>query len=322
MHWADRLAIRFVRSSRYPKFFSAGWGDQDALELFLANSDQHPEPPAAEIHWSADTSDDRDTVVRDGIFQSPSPDLPPEIATARVRWMSGRNGSERVCLLMPATNDHGYVTRSRLAKHLARSDVASLMLESPFYGSRKVSGGGPHTVLEAMILGRAAATEGLSLARAFQSEGRTVGVSGYSMGGSISAVISALSTSPLATAPLAASHSPAPVFCEGVLRQAVDWAALGGATAQRDLADVLGRSSALLLPPPVHASSAIFAVGRDDGYIPPHAITSLHRHWPGSELRWLRGGHASIYFVGFRRLAGVIVEAFERLQRTTTDHPK
>jgi hypothetical protein len=222
---------------------------------------------------------------------------------------------DRICLLMAAFNDHGYASRFEMARLLARRGIASVVLENPLYGERRVNREkqAVRTVLDLMIMGNAATLEGrsvlLALHRAFEAH---LGVSGYSMGGNIAALIGAAVPFPVAVAPLAPSHSPGPVYSEGVLSRAVDWDALGGRRPQQ-LGEVLGAASVLNIPPPAHTAGAVLAAGRGDGYVPRHAIEDLHRHWPGSELRWLAGGHASLWMMGKANLAGAIEDAFERL---------
>ena len=183
-------------------------------------------------------------------------------------------------------------------------------MENPFYGARRVADGGPHTVYDALLMGRAAVEEGIGLVDAL-SEDFVVGVSGYSMGGSVASVVSAGAGKRVATAAIGASHSPAPVFTEGVLAEYVDWRALGGRSARPELAATLGAASTLRLPPPTHAPAAILALARHDAYVPAHSVIDLHRHWAGSELRWEQGGHASMHFRA-RTQAKIIIESFSR----------
>lgn len=35
---------------------------------------------------------------------------------------------------------------------------------------------------------------------------------------------------------------------------------------------------------------------QDDGYIPKHSVLELQKAWPGSEVRWVTGGHVSSFF--------------------------
>ena len=145
-----------------------------------------------------------------------------------------------------------------------------------------------------------------------------MGVSGYSMGGNIGAMVGATAGHPVAIAPLAASHSPGPVFLEGVISNGIQWAALGGDDHKDRLREWLGAASVLKLPIPDWTQAAVIVAARGDGFVPPSAVTALHRHWPGSELRWRRGGHATLLWRQRRALANAVADSFDRLATLNT----
>ena len=295
------------RSQR--RFFSGGWGPRPALDSYREILGTPPPRHDIPIRWG------RAYFIgglwnRDGTYLSPHPYLPDEARRGRLRLQWRQPLARRVCVLFAATNEHGYSGRSRIGRYLTKAGVAAAIIENPFYGARRVAGGRPHTVYDALVMGRAAVEEGIGLVQTL-SQDFLVGVSGYSMGGSVASVVSAGSSRPVATAAIGASHSPAPVFTEGVLAQYVDWHALGGRSAWPDLATTLGAASTLRLPSPPHSGSAILALARHDAYVPAHSVIDLHRHWQGSELRWVTGGHASMHFRA-RAQAEIITEAFDR----------
>ena len=42
----------------------------------------------------------------------------------------------------------------------------------------------------------------------------------------------------------------------------------------------------------------------DDAYVSPQSVRELAAHWPGSEVRWVQGGHVSAFLLqqpAFRR---------------------
>ncbi len=261
--------------------------------------------------------------VADGEFPSPGPELPEECRAAHVRLIAPPGRAGRVVVLMAAWNDHGYRVRSRLARRLAQHGVASAILENPYFGVRRPGRDGHPvaTVSDFFVMGYAAAREGVALAAHLARHGGPglrarprVGVSGYSMGGNIAAFVATLSPVPVAAAPLAASHSPAPVFVEGAMRAAINWSALrnGHADPQARLAEVLGELTVLRFPPPPHVRHAVLVAGRNDGYVPEEAVERLHAHWPGSELRWTREGHATLRFLRLPTLVQAILDSFDR----------
>jgi pimeloyl-ACP methyl ester carboxylesterase len=163
-----------------------------------------------------------------------------------------------------------------------------------------------------MAMGRAALAEGRALLATIAAEGREPGVSGYSMGGTMAALIAATIPFPVAIAPLAAAHSPAPVYLDGVLRHGIAWDALGDGGAPQRLRDIMLTASVLRLAPSPHVGRAVIVAARRDGYVPPAATQELHRHWLGSELRLAPGGHATLLWYRTRMLAAAIADSFAR----------
>jgi pimeloyl-ACP methyl ester carboxylesterase len=297
------------------RIFQEGWGDQGLIDELVIPA--HPDPPAAiEIDWLPPEVDDGLT-VRDGVFASPGAFLPAHAATAHVRQVIPRRPTNRMCVLLAAWNDHGYDTRTKLAARLAERGIAAAMLENPFYGHRRPRPEADQpirTVGDFAVMGRSAVSEGRALLAHFAADYQ-VGVSGYSMGGNVSALVGALMEFPVAIAALAASHSPGPVYLDGVLVNGIDWEALGGRqTAEPRLRQVLTGASVLRIEPRPHTASAVIVGAKSDGYVPLQATLDLHEHWPGSELRLIRGGHATLIWFRKDVLVDAIVDSFDRLE--------
>jgi len=319
MHWMDRLVVAGSRIERiYPRLFPAGWGDIDIRNHYEPVRSLNP-IVELELDWIP-ASSRNELLVWEASFPSPAPDLPEAAKTAHLRMVSPVPRPDRIVLLMAAFNDHGYSTRFGLARHLARRGIASIMLENPFYGRRRVNAHkqATRTVLDLLVMGKAATLEGVSVLDTLRRSTRArLGVSGYSMGGNIAALVGSVTTFPLALAPLAPPHSPGPVFAQGVLTRTVKWGSLGGIDRREDLGKVLGSVSALHFPAPPHTAHAVLAAPHGDGYIPRKAVEDLNRHWPGSELRWMAGGHASLWMFGKAQLAAAVEAAFVRLEHAT-----
>lgn len=294
------------------RFFTDGWGDEKVLALM----DRLPygEPDPIDVEWTDGRRDDA-VITYDGSFASPASALPEPARLARVRLIEPIAGTDRVCLLMAAWNDHTFETRERLAAELADRGIGSLLLSQPFYGPRRPD---PEThqpirtVADFAAMGSAALAEGRALLAWLRGEEKLAGVSGYSMGGNMAALVSATMPFPVATAPLAASHSPAPVYLDGVLRSGIAWEALGGEDQAERLREFLLRASVLRIEPHPHTAASVIVAARDDAYIPRSAVVDLHDHWPGSELRWLPGGHATMLWWRKRALADAVADAFNR----------
>ena len=314
MHPIDRAAAVMVR--RGPKrlrIFPGGWGETRYVEMLGDVAALAADPPELTISWSP-TKHLADRTMRDGHFAAPT-DLPPAARTAAVRLIEPPGGTARLCLLMAAWNDHGYDTRQQLADELVHRGIGSLILEIPYYGHRRVVPADEQpiqTVGDFARMGLGAIAEGRALLNHFR-HGYQMGVSGYSMGGNIGAMVGAAAGYPVAVAPLAASHSPGPVFLDGVISNGIQWDALGGEGQRELLREALGAASALRLENPDWTEAAVMVAARDDGFVPATAVEALHRHWPGSELRWRPGGHATLLWRQRRVLADAISASFDRL---------
>jgi hypothetical protein len=314
MHPLDRAASVMVsRGPRRLRIFPGGWGDPAAVAQLDNMPGLQAAPSDINITWSP-TRRLPDRTVCDGRFGAIS-DVPPAARRATFRLIEPSGGTGRLCLLMAAWNDHGYDTRQRLADELVGHGIGSLILEIPYYGARRVVPEGEQpiqTVGDFALMGVGAVSEGRALLNHFRDRYQ-MGVSGYSMGGNIGALVGAAAGFPVAMAPLAASHSPGPVFLDGVISNGIQWRALGGRDAATRLRETLTAASALRLPSPDWSSAAVLVAARSDGFIPTTAVEQLHHHWTGSELRWQRGGHATLLWRRRAVLVRAIVDSFDRV---------
>ncbi len=303
------VVFRFLPGPQ--RVFAGGWGDPAMLDLLDVASVRPPEP--ADLVWERSWLD-RGRRIMHGTFRSPLAGLPAAAAQAVVMGIEPPDGTQRHCVLLPAWNDEGFATRRRFADRLADHGIGSILLEAPLYGSRRIrTRGAPlGTVADFAAMTRGIVEEGRALLARLAGES-TVGVAGFSMGGSLAATVGATVPFPVAIAPLAAAHAPNAVFVDGVLRSAVAWPALGRG-GRTKLAEVLGRPSVLRIPPTPWTAQAVLVGGIWDGFVPLGAIRVIHDHWPGSELQSVAAGHATLLWRKLERLVAAIVRAFDRFQ--------
>jgi len=265
-------------------------------------------------------------LVQDGRFPSPAAvgPLPAASAEARFQLLLPSKAGPRppVCLFLASSGDHGFGLRRFLARPLLSRGVGALLLENPYYGSRRPPGQhgeALRTVADLLLMFRATAVEAVALLGWLLARGHPkVGVSGYSMGGSLAAYTACFFPLPLAVVPVAVAHSAAPVFTQGVLSALPDWEALGrtcgGADAARQrLAEILEGLSITQLPPLPSPRRAILLAARQDGFVPSASTLRLLQHWRGAELRYLPGGHVSGLLAGRSLIAHAIADAFSRV---------
>lgn len=323
IHWLDNLFARVVLS-RSPRYFSEGWGPLSELEALLAA----PRIPL-DHHVLALGPARREgrLLVQEGHFESPAATglMPPACREARIQLVLPEEAGPRppVCVLLSASGDEGFGLRRLLAKDLAQRGIGSLLLENPYYGARRPPGQkgvAVRTVVDLLVMFRAAAIESMALLQWLRARGHIhLGVSGFSMGGSIAAYTAALFPEPIAAIPVAAAHAVAPIFEEGVLSDMADWRALGHSggpvsALRRRLCEVLAPAAITELPAPLAPRSAIVLVARQDGFVPPSSTERLAKHWRGAELRSLPGGHVSAFLTQRGAIVRAVVDAFSRLE--------
>jgi dienelactone hydrolase len=311
-HPVDRTAAVILRlGPPSVRFFSDGWGDDELLDP--PDLRTIPAEPL-DIRWITESGDGNIRVAH-GVFTSPVAQLPHRARLGSALRILPPEDPRRMVVLMPAWNEHEPHVRVALAHLLADRGIGSILLENAYFGTRRPDDTATHpirTVSDFMVMGSSAVIEARAILAGLRSSHPEIGVSGYSMGGNTAALVAASVPFRVAVAALAASHSPAPVFLDGVLHNGVAWDALGGRDAADRLRSVLGAVSVLNLEPPPHVAAAVVVGARSDAYIPASATRRLAEHWRGSLLRFEPGGHASLVWLRKRRLADAIRLAFDR----------
>lgn len=318
-HWLDRLVAPALPAGTW---FREGWGDERVLEeTSVEPAEALPAPPPIEIAWEREERF-AGIRVRDGSFESPEARLPAAARRARVRIVEPAAGAAAACLHLAASGEEGYSRRARFARSLVAAGIAALLLEQPYYGSRRPPrqrGAGLRTVSDLLLMGAAAVREGRALLGWLRAAGYArVGASGFSMGGQMAAAVAASLPFPAAAAPLAPSDSPAFVFTEGLLSALPSWRSLsrpglGPEEARLRLRDVLGRFSITRMPPPRAPFAAVIVGAEGDGFVSPEGARRIAAHWKGAELRWLPGGHASAFLLGGAEMRRAVADALDRL---------
>ena len=158
--------------------------------------------------------------------------LPAESRVAHIKQIMPENYDEDtpVVLHMAGTGDIGFKRREVfLAIPLAKQGIGSIILESPYYGLRKPHNQEGMYILESSDLFKmvhANFEEGRSIIEFYKNTFKTLGVTGFSMGGQTSIMIGFNHPSVKALIPCVAPHSPIPVFLEETLKDSIDWKAL------------------------------------------------------------------------------------------------
>lgn len=339
-YYADRAYGYLVHGMPWSRglFWNGGWGDLSWADFQMHVQDmQHWPPPSIQV----DLEERRNEYapfpgakwkhkLLQGTFRTPCGDLvrkvlPPESHVGRIALVmpQGRHLGDNIpCVLhLSGTGDHRFGRRLRLSAPLADNGVASVVLENPMYGDRKPprqNGAKLTYVSDLLALGKATIDEGRSILHWLSKQGfGPLAVCGLSMGGVHAAMVASSYADPIACIPLLAPHSASAAFCStGVLRDACDWRKLdqdeeSALQKLRDLLDTF--ANVLVLPCPKKPTAAIFVAAKNDAYVPSSSAAKLHEAWPGSELRWVSGGHVSSFLFQGPRFRQAILDAMERV---------
>ncbi|MFY3743850.1 alpha/beta hydrolase family protein [Anaeromyxobacter sp. Red801] len=316
------LDVLFGLTAAGPRFFADGWGDRRLVKRLQPLPLARRAPARVDVSLGPPRAAHGGT-LRDGSFRSPESRLPGCARAARVQVLLPEGPLRGVAVHLAASGDQGFAMRLRFAAPLLAHGLGAIVLENAFYGARRPERQARHavrSVSDLYLMGAATFQEGRALlAWAREALGAPrVGVTGYSMGGQLAAMVGASMPWPVATVPLAPSCSPDSVLLSGVLRDVPDWAALAGDAADREAARVelcagLSRFSVCALPPPVAPGAAIVVGTAADGVVPPAEMARIAAHW-SCELRWLPAGHVSAVLRHQGAMREAILDAFLRLE--------
>nr|XP_043618676.1 protein ABHD18 [Erigeron canadensis] len=318
-------------------FFSRGWGGTklDLLEKMIKQIFPVVEGPRLIKPMWRTVWETKSACLKEGVFRTPCDEqlinaLPPESHTARVAFLAPKfvPPHKMACVVhLAGTGDHSFERRLRLGGPLLKENIATMVLESPFYGQRRPSlqsGSKLLCVSDLLLLGRATIEEARSLLHWLDSEAGygKMGVCGLSMGGVHAAMVGSLHPTPIATFPFLSPHSAVVAFCEGVLKHATAWdalredlsAAMTLDEVQERMRHVLSLTDVTRFPTPKNPNAVILVAATDDGYIPKHSVLEVQRAWPGSEVRWVTGGHVSSFILHNGEFRRAIRDGLNRLQ--------
>ncbi|MCP4805600.1 MAG: alpha/beta hydrolase family protein [Proteobacteria bacterium] len=271
--WMDHA---FGQLARLPgPLFVDGLGDVTAV------GDEHAEVPDIEVRWTGERRVGAHT-LREGRFVPPEPAFDGDEA---VFWLVEQ---PFVWIHLPATGDMGPGRRSRLARPMLDQGVGACILEGPFYGQRTPPGQRGallRTVEDLLRLTRGSVVEARALIRWLERRGHRVGLTGFSMGGTLAALAAAHSD-PLPLVPMATGRSAVPIFTTGVLSRNVHPSVRAGIAEQIARAD-LDRFD--------RPAGPIHVVGcRDDAYVPRAEVEALAALYD-APVSWVSGGHVAGY---------------------------
>ncbi|KAI6241302.1 C4orf29-like protein [Aphelenchoides fujianensis] len=254
-----------------------------------------------------------------------------------------------LALHLAATGDHGYRIRAANANELLKHGISSLLLQNPFYGSRKPAAqfrSALENVSDLFVLGASLAFECATLIRWFGEDYGPRVITGISMGGynagfAASNLPFRVGLVPCLSWTTAASRLRAgepsrwkqlerelenPAFIAGISEIKSDWLPqlhdrereweVGLDTpAKKFLLDSDGTTNLKQFPVPFDPSLTKFVVAEGDAYIERTGAPDIRDLWPGCEVHSIPGvGHVLGYFQHGRTFCRVIREVLERAE--------
>lgn len=332
----------FSLYSNHNGFFKSGWGKHDVLEHIvklgskkLTTKLARRKIPLINIEWSA-TKTTSHCKIQEGHFISPYQfnwknkgknqieKLPEESQLARFQLVSPNQSNKDTPLIIhfAATGDEGYAIRTRfMARPLVKQRVASLLLENPFYGSRRPgfqTGTLMQRVTDFLQMSRAVQDEGLALLDWFYNQGYTrLGVAGVSMGAYMAMSVAAQTRVPISIVACLPTHSASAPYTEGTYSRACDWNTLskelsGNRNPKETMAMIFDLANLCSMPVPSSVDSAILIGAKKDAYIPLSSTIQVHNHWKGSELRWINSGHIGSILFHNKRFVEAVLDSIQK----------
>ena len=318
----DTTLATFLQRGR---LYSDGFGDRRRMARLVEGVRDVPasEPSPADVIWEKP----RDVLglrVLRGSFRSPLADeLPPESERVQLELIRpAREPDAPLAVLLAATAEEGFARRRVFAAPLLRKGVGVVMVENPYYGTRRPRGqrgANLASVADQFAMNLATVLEVRALLAHLRSHhGSKVVVTGFSQGAMMAAFAAVTVPFAVGVVPFAAGVGARPIFLDGVLSRVFDWGALardeGGLAQEKEVfARALEPVSLAAHGPPVRPDLAVILGAAHDAFVPRAEVESLHAHWPGSELRWVGAGHVTgaVLHQGAHRRA--ILDVFSRM---------
>ncbi|XP_002735130.1 protein ABHD18-like [Saccoglossus kowalevskii] len=232
------------RSLVLSKFFTRGWGKPESLKRIFEfqkvvgsrETCQHLVDKDYPIYVDKDETRGECRIV-EGHFLSPLQVhlpgiMPKEGEIAKFQFILPKTWKTRhkpVCIHLAGTGDHYFWRRrTMMARPLLKEyGIASLLLENPYYGTRKPKDqlrSSLHNVSDLFVMGGALILESLALLHWCERQGfGPLGLTGISMGGHMASLAATNWNKPITLIPCLSGTTATPVFTRGVLSNAIPW---------------------------------------------------------------------------------------------------
>ncbi|KYB29747.1 protein ABHD18 isoform X2 [Tribolium castaneum] len=300
----SRLDV-FYRKILLSKCFTKGWGDpENLMELFnfrklVSNRNACYELlpkdyPVDIINVQRFT----DFQILEGRLWTPFRMFLPSLLVPEIqqvyfqmilprKWPS--SDYRPLCIHLAGTGDHYFWRRRNfMAKPLLQAGIGSLIVENPYYGTRKPKDqlrSSLHYVSDIFVMGGCLILETLALLNWCEQIGfGPLGVSGISMGGHMASLAASNWPKPLVLVPCLSWSTASSVFTEGVMSESIDWDMLQKQLFSNKIyCDTLSKSCKIVDSPfactlsriPEYGLTSLLEQKSDAGYISPYEMMNL-----------------------------------------------
>jgi len=235
---------QLYRSILLTKFFTRGWGDPDHLQQIIKLRKLLADRSTAKEYLTTPTSTisitkeerQEDVIILTGQFPTPVLSYLPQVCTPEIHQAHFQavipkctTGQVPLVLQFAGTGDHFFWRRRNLmALPLAKErQVASILLENPYYGLRKPKDqlrSSLHYVSDLFVMGACLIMESHLLLKWSQEQGfGPLCCHGISMGGHMASLAASAWPEPVGLVPCLSWTSGSVTFCQGVMSKAINW---------------------------------------------------------------------------------------------------
>lgn len=238
---SSTLDMRFRRLLVFSKLFTNSWGDPRIFEkTFAFRKNVMGKGAVMEV---IERVQPKMTITKEivrnevkyleGFFESPYAKVFPEmmpgdLGRATWRGIFPTKRKKALVIHLAGTGDHSFFRREwGFANDLIKQDVSSILLQNPFYGSRKPKNqfrSSLNNVVDLFIMGGALMAECNYLLDWARNMGYSpVGLAGVSMGGHMASLACTNSPTPVSVVACLSWTTAAPIFVKGALSSAIPW---------------------------------------------------------------------------------------------------
>ncbi|VDN07927.1 unnamed protein product, partial [Thelazia callipaeda] len=338
MYGPSAIDLALRRILLLSKFFTNSWGNPETLATSLKfRTNVMSNGGIMEIVEHTNPKMEATSVgnhYMEGYFISPLASLFPDLLPGNIGQATWRGKFSKIknalVIHLAGTGDHTYFRREfGFANDLLKSNISSILLQNPFYGSRKPRDqfrSSLTNVSDLFVMGGALVSECNFLLKWAKGQGYwPLGLAGVSMGGHMACLACTNFPEPIALVPCLSWTTASTVFVEGTLSKSVSWDVLAMELQTKKFRDgirqipkcdwldkayeyqknldsspfsaaksfmyVLMEEFTNLKHYPIPKDTRLVKniIAENDGYIIRKGVPTMQEVWPGSTVQVIKG---------------------------------